>query len=105
TRDDLRNHFDRHVPAARLTQALGMLSEHGLARGVKETPEGGKGRKAERWFATLAACAESAESAESSSAPSSYRANGAYRAEAPDTNDANLAPDETRARLPNPPAV
>ena len=88
TRDELRNHFDRHVSAARLTQALTLLNEHRLARCVKEPPQGGKGRPAERWFADAAPCAESAVSAENAPDRGSYRANGAYRASGRDRGGA-----------------
>lgn len=80
TRDELRNHFDRHLPAARMTQALGALAEHRLAHGQKERAEGGRGRPAERWFATPAQRAEGAGSAETGRAPGNYRANSANRA-------------------------
>lgn len=61
TRDDLRNHFDRNVGAARLTQALDQLAEKGMATARKEPPQGGRGRPAERWSAGRAANAENVE--------------------------------------------
>lgn len=81
TRDELRNHFDRHVPAPRMTDALRLLEEHGLARGQKEPPAGGKGRPAERWFAMPSPSAESAAGAESPASSTNYGANGANRAD------------------------
>lgn len=79
TRDGLLNYFDRHVSARRLTQALQMLAENGLARGQKEPPEGGRaGRPAERWLATRRA--ESANCAEMPNRGANNSANRANRA-------------------------
>lgn len=75
TRDELRNHFDRNVAAARLTQALEQLAEKGLATGRKEPPEGGRGRWAERWTAE-AADARNAGNADTLVADASNSVNG-----------------------------
>ncbi len=51
TREEICDHFNRHTPAPRLTEALRLLSENELATFKKEPPRGGCGRPAERWFA------------------------------------------------------
>lgn len=61
TRDELRDLFDRHVPAARLDEALTLLAADGRAA-LRREATGGRPR--EVWTA-LRASAESAESAES----------------------------------------
>jgi hypothetical protein len=49
TRTELHNLFGRHQPAGRISKALTLLLEHGLAR--RETEQTG-GKPAERWWAT-----------------------------------------------------
>jgi hypothetical protein len=81
TRDELRNHFDRNVPAGRMTQALDLLAEHGLARCLKEVPEGGQGRRAERWWACPPPHAIDAGNAQSSQSDGNYGVNSVNRVE------------------------
>lgn len=50
TRSELRDFFSRNVSSPRIGTALALLARLGLARGRRETPAGGKGRRAERWF-------------------------------------------------------
>lgn len=50
TRDEMREHFQRNVPSARIKASLDTLARAGLAAGRKESPAG-PGRPAERWFA------------------------------------------------------
>ena len=47
TRNDIRNHFGRNQPAARITQALAELLDNNLAHCKQEETAG---RPAERWF-------------------------------------------------------
>jgi hypothetical protein len=53
TREGICDHFNRHTSAPRLTEALRLLAENGLATCTKEAARGGVGRPAERWFAAL----------------------------------------------------
>lgn len=65
TREEIGDHFHRHTPAPRLTEALRILQESRLAHAEKRPPRGGTGRPAERWFAVTEGSEESAGSGES----------------------------------------
>jgi hypothetical protein len=49
TRNEIREHFQRHKPSEEIRRALGVLQEYGLATPVRE--RGDQGRPAERWQA------------------------------------------------------
>lgn len=72
-RDDLRNHFNRHVASREIGRALRTLQDLGMARVVQE-PTGG--RPAERWFAIPPDGAESAECAQTPGTNRAYSASG-----------------------------
>lgn len=52
TRNEIREHFQRHKPSEEIRRALGVLQEYGLATPVRE--RGDQGRPAERWQALSA---------------------------------------------------
>jgi hypothetical protein len=52
TRNELRDHFQRHKSSGEIGRALALLSEHGLVRSEREETGG---RPVERWFSTLCA--------------------------------------------------
>jgi hypothetical protein len=56
TREGMCDHFNRHTSASRLTEALRLLADNGLATSTKEAARGGLGRPAERWFAVPKRC-------------------------------------------------
>ncbi len=51
TRNEIRDYLGRNQPSSRIGQALGLLLQHRLARQDRQQTEG-RGRPAERWFAT-----------------------------------------------------
>jgi hypothetical protein len=90
TREGICDHFNRHTSAPRLTEALRLLAENGLATCTKEAARGGLGRPAERWFAV----AKRREGSEESDV-------SGIRSATSLANLANLAP----VREENPPAM
>ena len=90
TREGICDHFNRHTSAPRLTEALRLLAENGLATCTKEAARGGIGRPAERWFAV----AKRREGSEESDV-------SGIRSATSLANLANLAP----VREENPPAM
>lgn len=86
TREAICDHFNRHTPAPRLTEALRLLAENALANFIKEPARGGFGRPAERWFAVSPSGEESEESEVSGTPLGSSLASLASRAPAGETN-------------------
>ncbi len=85
TRNDLREHFHRHVSSEQIDRSLSLLEAEALAHSTKEADTGG--RPAIRWFAGQAAAPKAPKapypsSTEAHDADSSgtYRAYGAYGA-------------------------